>query len=159
MGNGAVLLVDANSRDPSVHRIFQTKLSPGLLDVLTTGYSGNGDDKFIRRTAGLNVLTAGGVNGAAAKPLSMDHLIRYLHTTKQEYRFVVVDMPALDEDGSIVRLAGACDGLVLVVETERLRWEAVSKARQQLQQWNSNVLGVLLNKRRFPVPNWVYAAL
>ena len=68
-------------------------------------------------------------------------------------------MPALDEDGSVVRLAGSCDGLVLVVETERLRWEAVSKARQQLQQWNTNVLGVLLNKRRFPVPNWVYAAL
>ena len=36
MGNGAVLLVDANAGDPSVHRIFQTKLSPGLLDVLAT---------------------------------------------------------------------------------------------------------------------------
>ncbi len=78
---------------------------------------------------------------------------------KQDYRFIVVDMPALDEDGSMVRLAGSCDGLVLVVETERLRWEAVSKARQQLQQWNTNVLGVLLNKRRYPVPNWVYAVL
>jgi len=33
------------------------------------------------------------------------------------------------------------------------------KARQQLQQWSINILGVLLNKRRFPVPNWVYAAL
>lgn len=159
MGSGAVLLVDANSRDPSVHRIFQTKLSPGLLDVLTTGRNGDGEEKAIRRTAGLNVLTAGGTNGSAGKPLSMDRLIRFLHTMKQEYRFIVVDMPALDEDGSVVRLAGSCDGLVLVVETERLRWEAVSKARQQLQQWNTNLLGVLLNKRRFPVPNWVYSAL
>ncbi len=68
-------------------------------------------------------------------------------------------MPAAGEDGSLVRLAGLCDGVVLVVEARRLRWEVVSKAKQQLQQWNVNVLGVLLNKRRFPVPDWVYAAL
>jgi len=160
MGSGAVLLVDANPKDPSVHRIFQTKLSPGLVDVLTPGRRIGGDDKIVHRVADLNVLTAGGVvNGSTAKTPSTDHLIRFLHATKPEYRFIVVDMPALDEDGSVLRLAGACDGLVLVVETERRRWETVSKARQQLQQWNTNVLGVLLNKRRYPVPNWVYAAL
>lgn len=159
MGNGAVLLVDANAGDPSVHRIFQTKLSPGLLDVLANGHNGDGDDKIIRRAAGLSVLTAGGANGSPGRTPGADQMVRFLQATKQEYRFIVVDMPALDEDGSVVRLAGACDGLVLVVETERLRWEAVSKARQQLQQWNTNVLGVLLNKRRFPVPNWVYSAL
>jgi len=163
MGNGAVLLVDANSCDPSVHRIFRTGLSPGLQDVLTTSHQdhdeGDGNGKVIRRVAGLNFLTAGGVKESARKPISMDHLIRFLDIMKSEYRFIVVDMPALDEDGAAVRLAGSCDGLVLVVETERLRWEAVSKARQQLEQWNTNVLGVLLNKRRFPVPNWVYSAL
>jgi len=159
MGSGAVLLVDANAHDPSVHRIFQTRLSPGLLDVVTADHKSNGDEKTIHRAANLSVLTAGSANGAPVKALTVDHLVRFLHTTKQDYHFVVVDMPALDEDGSVVRLAGLCDGVVLVVETERLRWEAVLKARQQLQQWSINILGVLLNKRRFPVPNWVYAAL
>ncbi|MEN6332821.1 MAG: hypothetical protein ABFE01_01085 [Phycisphaerales bacterium] len=159
MGSGAVLLVDANPRDPSVHRIFQTKLSPGLIDVLTPGHRISPDNSIVRRVADLNLLTAGGVSGPTTKTISVDHLVRFLHATKPEYRFIVDDMPALDEDGAVVRLAGACDGLVMVVETERLRWEAVSKARQQLQQWNTNVLGVLLNKRRYPVPNWVYAAL
>jgi uncharacterized protein involved in exopolysaccharide biosynthesis/Mrp family chromosome partitioning ATPase len=159
MGSGAVLLVDANPHDPSVHQIFQTRLSPGLLDIVTAGHKSSGDDKVIHRAANLSVLTAGGANGSPVKTLTVDHLVRFLHTTKQDYRFVVVDMPALDEDGSVVRLAGLCDGVVLVVETERLRWEAVLKARQQLQQWNINILGVLLNKRRFPVPNWVYSAL
>lgn len=159
MSDGGVLLVDANSHDPSIHRIFKTLLSPGLLDILVTGQTDDGDERVIHRVAGLDFLTAGGANGSARKPPNPDHLARFLQMAKQDYRFIVVDMPALDEDGSVVRLAGSCDGLVLVVETERLRWEAVSKARQQLQQWNSNVLGVLLNKRRYPVPNWVYAAL
>ena len=68
-------------------------------------------------------------------------------------------MPALEEDNSVVRLAGSCDGVVLVVETERLRWETISKAKHHLQQLSVNIFGVLLNKRRFPVPNWIYSAL
>ncbi|MGE5293766.1 MAG: GumC family protein [Solirubrobacterales bacterium] len=159
MADGGVLLVDANPHDPSIHRIFQTGLSPGLLDVLIPGQTDDGDGKIIHQAAGLNFVTAGGADHPSAKPPNLERLIRFLQLAKEDYRFIVVDMPALDEDGSVVRLAGSCDGLVLVVETERLRWEAVSKARQQLEQWNTNVLGVLLNKRRFPVPSWVYAVL
>ncbi len=158
-GSGTILLVDANIRDPSIHRIFRTRLSPGLVDVLLSGPKGEADDIIVRRAANLNVLTAGTANGTGAKAVAFDSLARYLESVKQNYRFVVVDMPALDEDNSTARLAGSCNGVVLVVETERLRWETVSKAKQYLQQLDANVLGVLLNKRRFPVPNWIYAAL
>ena len=33
-GSGAILLVDANTHNPSVHRIFRTRQSPGLTDIL-----------------------------------------------------------------------------------------------------------------------------
>ena len=158
-GGGSILLVDANTRDPSIHRIFRTRLSPGLIDVLSTNSKDEADDIIVRRAANLNVLTAGLANDAGTKAVGFDSLARYLESIKQNYRFVVVDMPALDEDGSAARLAGSCDGVILVVETERLRWETISKAKQHLQQLDANVLGVLLNKRRFPVPNWIYAAL
>jgi len=158
-GGGTILLVDANTRDPSIHRIFRTRLSPGLVDVLSPNSKPDADDIIVRRAANLNVLTAGLANGAGAKAVAFDHLTRYIESIKQNYRCVVVDMPALDEDSSTARLAGSCDGVILVVETERLRWETISKAKQYLQQLDANVLGVLLNKRRFPVPNWIYAAL
>jgi len=158
MGNGGVLLVDANSHDPAIHRIFQTRLSPGLLDVLTTT-PGDGDDPVIHHAANLSILTAGNANGSGVKLGASERLPHFLRTSTSDYRFVVIDMPALDDEGSTLRWVSACDGVVLVVETERLRWEAIAKARQQLQQWHVNVLGVLLNKRRFPVPNWIYAAL
>ncbi len=158
-GGGPILLVDANTRDPSIHRIFRTRLSPGLVDVLSTNSKDEADDVIVRRAANLNVLTAGLADSPTAKTVGFDSLARYIESVKQSYRFVVVDMPALDEDGSTARLAGSCDGVVLVVETERLRWETIFKAKQHLQQLDANVLGVLLNKRRFPVPNWIYAAL
>jgi capsular exopolysaccharide synthesis family protein len=158
-GRGTILLVDANTHDPSIHRIFRTRQSPGLVDVLSANPKGNEDDTIVRRAANLNVLTAGNINGPAAKTVTSDGFVRFLESVKQNYRFIVVDMPAMDDDSSAARLAGSCDGVVLVVETERLRWETISTAKQHLQQLNTNVLGVLLNKRRFPVPNWIYAAL
>lgn len=158
-GRGTILLVDANTRDPSIHRIFRTRQAPGLVEVLTAGPKGDEDDTIVRRAANLNVLTAGNTSGPAAKTVTADGFVRFLESVKQNYRFIVVDMPAMDDDSSAVRLASSCDGVVMVVETERLRWETISAAKQHLQQLNTNVLGVLLNKRRFPVPNWIYAAL
>lgn len=154
---GAVLLVDANISDPSIHRIFRMRLSPGLVEALAANHGGDGP--VIHRAASLSILTAGSVNGSSAKLVTADALGFFLHSAKQDYQFIVIDMPAAGEDGSLVRLAGLCDGVVLVVEAQRLRWEVVAKAKQQLQQWNINVLGVLLNKRRYPVPDRVYAAL
>jgi hypothetical protein len=122
------------------------------------GPASDGDGAIVRRAVSRRP-AAGGRNDTSARPAHSDTLIKYLQSAKQEYRFTVVDIPALSEDSSAIRLAGSCDGVVLVVETERLRWEAVATAKQQLQRPNINILGVLLNKRRFPVPKWIYAAL
>jgi capsular exopolysaccharide synthesis family protein len=158
-GNGTTVLVDANTRHPFLHRIFRTRLSPGLVDALTIDRGDGQENTVVRRTTNLSILTAGSIGGSSAKIPPSDDLAHLLDAARQNYRFIVVDMPALEEDSSVARLAASCDGVVLVVETERLRWESISRTKQRLTQHNSNVLGVLLNKRRFPVPNWVYAAL
>jgi len=68
-------------------------------------------------------------------------------------------MPAVGEVHSAARLASLCDGVVLVVEAGSQRWEVVCKAKEQLLKWNANTLGVVLNKRRFPIPEWLYRTL
>jgi len=75
------------------------------------------------------------------------------------HRFVVVDLPAVSEASWAARLAHLCDGVVLVVGAERSRWEAVNRAKEQLVNSNANVLGVVLNKRRFHIPEWLYRTL
>jgi len=78
---------------------------------------------------------------------------------KKDYRHVVLDMPAMKEARLAARLASLCDGVVLVIEAERLRWEVLLEAKAQLLKWNANTLGVVLNKRRFPIPEWLYRTL
>jgi protein-tyrosine kinase len=42
------------------------------------------------------------------------------------------------------------------VEAEKTRWEVAEASRQRIIQGNGNVLGAVLNKRRYPVPDWFY---
>ncbi len=78
---------------------------------------------------------------------------------KNVYRFIVIDAPAALKDMTALRLAGHVDGVVLVIESGRVRWEVAKQTVDLLKQANANVLGVVLNKRRFYLPNWLYQRL
>ena len=157
--SGHVLLVDADIDHPSVHRVFKkAKLSPGLTDILTNGQS-DGDTIQPLPAQDLHILSAGTTNGKFSEVFDSDRFSKLLKSIKNHYRFVVVDVPALNGTSSATQLAGLCDGVVLVVEAEWLRWEVAQRAREQLVKSNAKVLGVVLNKRRFYIPNWLYQTL
>ena len=157
-GNRDVLLVDANTTHPSVHRIFKKKLSPGLVDVLENG-QGNGDAILNSPVQNLHILSAGRVKVNLSQIFDFDRFSKRLSSIKEHYRFVVFDLPAVSQMSIVPRLASLCDGVIIVVEAERLRWEVVQRMKERLVKAEANVLGVVLNKRRFPIPAWLYRTL
>lgn len=157
-GNGDVLLVDANTAHPSVHRIFKRKLSPGLVDVLENG-QGNGDAILNSPVQNLHILSAGSVKVNLLQIFDSDRFSKRLSSIKEHYRFVVFDLPAVSQTSIVPRLASLCDGVIIVVEAERLRWEVVQRMKERLVKAEADVLGVVLNKRRFPIPAWLYRML
>jgi Mrp family chromosome partitioning ATPase len=73
-----------------------------------------------------------------------------------EYDFVILDIPAILKTKSTLRLSRLVDAVVLVVEAEKVHYEAVRKALAQLDHAKAKVLGVVLNKRKFHIPEWLY---
>ncbi|GAG34562.1 unnamed protein product, partial [marine sediment metagenome] len=157
-GKGDVLLVDANTAHPSVHRIFKRKLSPGLVDVLENGQS-NGDAILDSPVQKLHILSAGNAKVNLSQIFDSDRFTKQLDLMKKPYHFVVIDLPAVSQTSIVPRLASLCDGVIIVVEAERLRWEVVQKMKERLVKAQADVLGVVLNKRRFYVPGWLYRTL
>jgi capsular exopolysaccharide synthesis family protein len=155
---GRVLLVDTDIRSPSAHQIFRTRLEPGLVDIPTADYD-YGNIIVSERFKNLHILAAGMPNGSSPRILQPAQFARLINSMKKDYRHVVFDMPAMKESHLSARLAGLCDGVVLVIEAERLRWEVLLEAKTQLLKWNANTVGVVLNKRRFPIPEWLYRTL
>jgi Mrp family chromosome partitioning ATPase len=51
------------------------------------------------------------------------------------------------------------DGVVFVVESNKTRAEVVDQALKRLKARGANIKGLVLNKRVFHVPNFVYRFL
>jgi capsular exopolysaccharide synthesis family protein len=153
-----VLLVDADLNRPSVHTIFRTRLSPGLAHIIARGLK---DEDAISSSPvrNLHILSAGATDSDLSQIFDSKGFAGLLNSIRDDYRFVVVDVPALNEADSAVRLASLCDGVILVVEAEHLRREIAQRAKELLVKLNANILGVVLNKRRFHIPGWLYRML
>jgi Mrp family chromosome partitioning ATPase len=51
------------------------------------------------------------------------------------------------------------DGVVLVVEAEKTRWQVVENLKEKIQNVGGNIIGVVFNKRRFYIPEALYKRL
>lgn len=82
-----------------------------------------------------------------------------LQTLRYGFDFILIDCSALSVSENAALIAPAADGVVLVVEADRTRRQQVQNALQTLETANGNLLGCVLNKRAYPIPDWVYRRL
>jgi Mrp family chromosome partitioning ATPase len=75
------------------------------------------------------------------------------------FELVILDLPPVSKSVIGPAMSKALDGVVLVVEAERTRSLSVRATQKTIQVHGGNVLGVVLNKRRFHIPNFIYRRL
>ena len=130
-------------------RIFEIGFEPkpGLFEVLM-GTMEAGECIRPSKCEGLSLMTSGcwtsGVE-PAYMPATLAALIAELRSS---YATIVFDLPTAEECSPSSVIGSALDGVVLVVEAERLQDETARRATLRLQQANVVVLGVVLNKRK-----------
>ena len=72
---------------------------------------------------------------------------------------ILIDCGSLHESADAAVLASSVDGVVIVVEAGRSRRDQIVNAQRTVAQAGGNFLGFVLNKRRYPVPEWLYRRL
>lgn len=151
-----VLLIDADLAEPTQHRLLAANENPGLGDWLMIATDAESSiDSFVHETnhSRLSLLPAGRTSGASRL---LDRADRLLLEATQTHRHVVMDLPPLSTTPTALRLAAKCHAVLLVVECGNLHQEVVRRSVRALQAAGANVAGVVLNKRRFPIPDWLY---
>lgn len=78
---------------------------------------------------------------------------------RSRYRYSIIDCPALSAAGDVLTLAPHLDGVVVVVAANETHKAQVANVERQIQMVNGKVLGFLLNKRKYMVPDWLYKRL
>ena len=74
----------------------------------------------------------------------------------QQYDYVVIDGPPLDEAPESIALCTSVDGVVLVLDAQRTRRKGALRAKQRIEEVGGRILGVALNRRKFFIPQWLY---
>lgn len=153
--NESVLLVDANFARPTLHSIFHVNASVGFLDILS--YEGDWND-FIwpLPLKNLSLLPAGTLNESPLEAGIPSKIGEILDQLKKEYRYIVIDVPSVEQADWAVRLSAACDGVGLVAEADNTHREAVQVVKEQLSISNANILGIVLNETQSSVPDRPY---
>ena len=157
-GRGPVCLVDANFRSPSLSRVFNTANHHGLADSL---FSDEPIRTFAKplHTDKLWLLSSGSLATDSHGLVSSGRLKARFEELRNEFDHVVVDAPPLTHYPDALALARAADGFVLVLEANSTRREAAIRISDNLRAAQIRVLGAVLNKREFPIPDALYRKL
>jgi Mrp family chromosome partitioning ATPase len=78
---------------------------------------------------------------------------------RAEFDFVIIDAPPLTRYADAIALGQVSDGLILVLEADSTRKKAAQMAVANLRSSNVQILGAVLNKRTFPIPENIYKRL
>lgn len=144
-----VLLLEADLLRPSLATDFGLAPDPGLCEVLDGSAS---VEEALRPTSlrNLKLLPAGGSPTNASRLLRSQVLSELLLYLRDEFAFVVVDLPAVLESSDAAVVAKQVAGTVLVVRTGETEQQDVLQAQTLLT--GATLHGVLLNRYRTAVP-------
>jgi hypothetical protein len=84
------------------------------------------------------------------------HLASYFEQLRHEYRYVLIDCPSLKDSHDAVTLAPLVDGVVLVVEANRTQKDQLLYAERIIEAAHGRLLGHILNRRSYVVPDWLH---
>jgi len=151
-GENKVLLIDANINHPRLHQLFSTPLQPGLQDILAEQCSIE-DALHPSSYSALDFISAG---ESGEGNLSLMQLERFLDATESAYDYIIIDSSAALTTSEPSRLAPLVDGMVLVVACEQTKRDVALNAAEKMHNAGGEVIGVILNKRRFHIPKKIY---
>ena len=104
--------------------------------------------------SGVHVATLGGdADRTLWEMIARDDLWQAL---RERFESIVIDLPSAAGSRLGLALAPRCDGVVVVIEANKSRLPVIANLVANLQSVHANVLGTVLNKRRFYLPERLY---
>jgi Mrp family chromosome partitioning ATPase len=149
-----VCVVDGNVRFPALSRQFSLNGSRKFADSAPLR-------EIARKLDGVNLWVVPSYLFSAAHRifLNSDRLQARLVELKSEFSFVLIDTPPVNSFADAAVLGRMSDGVVLVLEANATRRDSARRAKENLESASVQVLGAVLNKRTYPIPNTLYHKL
>lgn len=138
-----VLLIDADLREPAVHRYLLSPSSPGLAQVLRDEIAWR-DAVLDTDEPGFDFMATGGVVRGASDLLTPRRMERILLEMHSFYDLVVFEVPPILQVADVSQIAPQLDVLLLLVRSDGPSHATVRDAARRVQNSGARVTGSVL---------------
>ncbi|MDD6603434.1 MAG: CpsD/CapB family tyrosine-protein kinase [Eubacteriales bacterium] len=137
------LLIDADMRNPTVHRMFSVPSKNGLSEIL----AGLTDNISVTKTEieNLSILTAGKIPPNPAELLASPRMDKLLEFVRDRYDCVFIDTPPINLVTDCTVFAGKTTGYILIVKTDTTDIHDLKTSVANLNQIDAEILGFIIN--------------
>ncbi|MBZ9937951.1 polysaccharide biosynthesis tyrosine autokinase [Mesorhizobium sp. BR1-1-16] len=151
-----VLVIDADLRNPSMHKIIGIDNSYGLSNFLT----GSIESESIIRDSGVanvSVISSGPIPPNPAELLSSPKMLTLLTELRDQFDLIIVDSAPVMGLADALLLSSVADGTLIVCSAGETPAETVKAATKRLSMTNSQLLGGILTKFNAQKAGYGYA--
>ena len=143
-GGYSVLIVDADLRRPTQHKLFEVNNSVGLTNYLTTNIALE-DVILTTPVENLSLMPSGILPADAVGILNSQRMSDMIAELKARYDIIFFDSPPIlgVSDGAV--LASEVDQSIIIVQHRRFPRAMLLRVKQAIQNVGGTVLGVVLN--------------
>jgi Mrp family chromosome partitioning ATPase len=159
MSSGQVLLVDASQAADNLTQQLGLTKERGFRDLLFNDSPPLLQDCLVTVSSLPFHILPNGRHIRGAEHLTTEQLDPLLTQLGERYRFVVIDGDAVYSAADTLVISTLADGVIMVLRAEDTRWEVAQAAIQRLTQAGANLVGSVLNRRKYYMPRWLYKNL
>ena len=150
-----VIIIDADLRRPSLHKLFRLESSPGLTDILV----GTHEIADVIKPSGVDnvsVISAGSPPPNPAELLGSAKMGELITELESLADIVLFDSPPTLAVADSIVLAARTNGVLLVIGYGETKKTNSRNAVAALQRANARVLGTVLNRVEGPSSGYYY---
>ncbi len=142
--HGRILLVDADLRSPTQHRLFDEPVQPGLSEIIEQQLDWR---SAVRETRidNLSLITAGKVKSNPRLCFSGGKWESLLKEWLTEYSHIIVDTPPVLATSESLMICRSCEGTMFCMLRDVSRADAVQRAQERLASAGVNILGSIMS--------------
>lgn len=141
------LLIDADLRKPSQHKVFAVSNRKGLSTILSN-LSEFGQSVAAAHVEHLTILPSGPVPPNPAELLGSPGMDALLEQVKGKYDAIIIDTPPVLAVTDAQIVASKSDGVIMVIRAGQIKSSLALKAKSRLEHVQARILGVVLNGKK-----------
>ncbi len=141
-----VILIDADLRRPSIHKVFALSNEIGLSSLFLGDAPSLESVLQPTQVEGLSVITSGPLPPNPAEVLDSKQMNGILTSLRSQSDMLILDSPPVLAVADASILGSRCSGTVLVIDSGKTRSDVCRRAVETLTKTKGKLFGVVLNK-------------